>query len=123
MQDLYQYYGQDLSVNQAGDLLLADGVILSQQRILRRLLTPPGAYIFEPTYGAGLPSYIGVALSPAVKKQLIGLITSQMYLETSVAQTPPPVVSLTSQSNSLFVGIQYTDANTNTVQVLSFTVS
>jgi phage baseplate assembly protein W len=121
--DLYHYFGQDLTVNQVGDLLLADGVILSQQRILRRLLTNPGEYIWEPSYGAGVPSYIGQALTPALKKQITGLITSQMYLEPTVLQTPPPVVTLTAQQNAIFVYIQYVDSTTNTVQVLYFKVS
>ena len=105
--DLFNYFGSDLSTSHTGDLLLVDGITLSQQRILRRLLTNPGDYIFDLTYGAGLPSFIGIPLSQSVYAQITGLITSQMYLETSVQQNPPPIITLKSNQNTLFVNIQY----------------
>lgn len=121
--DLYHYFGDDLSVSHTGDLLLADGLILSQQRILRRLLTNPGDYIWDLTFGAGLPQYIGLALTSSLYKEITGVIVSQMYLETTVAQSPTPTVSLKAKQDSLFVSITYFDAATGQLQVLDFTVS
>ena len=57
--DLAHWFGQDLNVAASGDLLTVDGTAKGQQRVLRRLLTNPGDYIWEPTYGAGLASKIG----------------------------------------------------------------
>jgi hypothetical protein len=46
-----------------------------------------------------------------------------MYLESSVAQTPPPTIILTANQNTLFCQIDYIDAPTTTLQVLTFSVS
>ncbi len=121
--DAFHYFGNDLSVSHTGDLLLADGLTLSQQRILRRLLTNPGDYIFHLNYGAGLPSYIGKPLSQSLYREINGVITTQMYLEATVSQNPPPVVGLSASQNAIFVNIEYTDATTNQLQLLSFSVS
>lgn len=59
MQDLAHYFGNDLSVSAAGDLLAVDGDTKTQQRILRRLLTNPGDMMFHPDYGAGLGQWVG----------------------------------------------------------------
>ena len=42
MVDLALQFGGDLAVGPTGDLELADGSVLTQQRVLRRLLTNPG---------------------------------------------------------------------------------
>jgi len=120
--DISQYFGNDITVNNVGDLALVDGITLSQQRILRRLLTNPGTYTLDPTYGAGLPRYIGQPLTPALYKEIVGLITANMYQETSVSQDPPPVIALKSSQDVFYVNIQYTESATTTLQILSFTV-
>lgn len=121
--DLYHYFGNDISVASNGDLLLVDGLTLSKQRILRRLLTNPGDYIFDLNYGAGLAQFVGQPLTTLLKSQITGLITSNMFLETSVSQTPPPVITLQANQTQLFCQIQYTELSTNTLQVLDFGVS
>lgn len=121
--DIYHYYGNDIVLNSAGDMMTVNGVIRSQQRILRRLLTNPGDYWWHVNYGAGLPRFIGIALSQAVNQQIQGLITSQMFLEESVAKIPLPVISLQQVSSGIVVTINYTDAPTQTPQVLTFTLT
>lgn len=121
--DCYQNFGGDLNINSRGDLLLAEGLTLSQQRILRRLLTNPGDYIWHPEYGAGLPRYIGQPLTQALFKEISGLITAHIYLERTVAQNPPPVIKLSANQSSLYCNITYTDAATTSLQVLTFNVS
>lgn len=120
--DCYHYFGGDLVINSRGDILMADGLTLSQQRILRRLLTNAGDYIWHPEYGAGLPSYIGLPLTQALFKEISGLITAHMYLESSVAQDPPPVIKLSANQNSLYCSIEYTESATKSLQVLTFNV-
>lgn len=121
--DVYQYFGSDIVTSVNGDLQSVDTVLESQQRILRRLLTNPGAYIWHVGYGAGLPQFVGVALSTDVYQKITGLITSQMYLEQSVSQNPAPVVTLQTIANGLYCSITYTLSSTKTTQVLSFTVT
>jgi len=124
LNDLSQYSGSDLSPSYSGDLQLASGTERGQQRVLRRLLTNPGDYIFHPDYGAGLPQYIGQTLDSA---RLRALIRGQMLLEDSVAKTPTPVISVTPVSggavDSIAVAISYHDAVSGQAATLNFNLS
>lgn len=118
--DIAHYYSGDLQVAANGDLLAVDSVIESQQRILRRLLTNPNDYIWNPAYGAGLPSRIGSTTDQA---EMNALITSQMFKEESVVQNPAPQVSTSQIPNGLGVHIQYVESDSNSSTILSFEVN
>ncbi len=123
--DVSQYWGGDLALTNVADLALSQQIALGQQRILRRLLTNPGDYIFQPNYGAGLPGYIGQPLDVA---KMQALILAQMQLENCVAQQPTPVVTVgpaTTPTNvsAVAVSISYTDAPSGVPTVLSFTLT
>ena len=120
MSDLAHFWGSDLQVSASGDLRLADGLDLANQRIIRRLMTAPGAYIWHPTYGAGLPQQIG---NPINFSKILSIISSQIYQEASVARTPAPKITITPILNGVTVIIQYTMAVTGTQNVLSFDLS
>lgn len=120
MNDLSHYYGSDIAVSPTGDLAPIDGTVRGQQRILRRLLTNPGDYLWHPTYGAGLPQYIG---QPLDAPKLQALIVGQMRMEDCVAQSPEPVITIGQIPAGIAVDIQYRDASSNTTQLLSFSVS
>jgi hypothetical protein len=123
--DVSQFWGNDLSLSNTQDLALVSGTLEGQQRILRRLLTNPGDYLFQPDYGAGLPAYIGKTADVA---KITALITSQILLESVVAKTPAPVITVanaagSSDASALAITISYTDAPTGSPQVLSFSLS
>lgn len=120
--DLYLNFGNDLQVANTADFLLADGVTLSNQRILRRLLTGIKDYIWQTDYGAGLPAYIGEPFSEQTLANIESAIKSQIYLEDTVARYPIPVISLQAVSTGLFCQINYTYAPTNQPIVLTFNV-
>lgn len=114
-------FGGDLSVSPLGDVATADAITLSQQRILRRLLTNPGDNIWHPEYGAGLRRYIGLPISVP---DITAVIRTQIGLEASVAKVPAPVIVVTSDPNgAVFASIQYTDAGTQQTQVLTVPLS
>lgn len=118
--DLYHLWGGDLATGVTGDLLpVADGS-RTTQRILRRLLTNPGEYIWHPTYGAGLPARVGDTFDAGA---IAALIRGQILLEPTVAPTPEPDVSVTAIQNGMSVSIRYTDALTNAPALLSFDVT
>ena len=119
--DCSHQFGGDLSVSAAGDLLLASGDTYTRQRILRRLLTNPGDYIWHPTYGAGLRQLVGQDTNIM---QIQQIVRSQIFAEASVAQSPAPVVYATQDATgNVTVSISYHDAATGTQQApLSFTV-
>lgn len=121
--DISHFWGGDLAPGITGDLLPVNGTNRGQQRILRRLLTNPGDYIFQPAYGAGLPQYVGQLLDA---NKIAALIRSHIMLEDSVAKTPPPQITVTqtpTDLTGLAVTIAYNDAASNQPVVLSFNVS
>ena len=120
MADLDHTYGGDLSASASGDLLTADGLTESEQRVLRRLLTCPGDYLWHPDYGAGLPTFVG---KPINIRQITALILSQMKLEASVSQSPAPTVTVTPITNGLSATITYTEITTGQSTTLSFDVT
>lgn len=121
--DLDHFIGADLSVSATGDLQGVTDTKRGQQRVLRRLLTNPGDYIFQPTYGAGLPSYVG---STADIAKIKALISGQMFLEDAVARSPAPVVDVkaipSGDGGGFAIAIRYADAPTGQPVTLSFNV-
>lgn len=91
MSDLYHVSGYDITLSESGDVGNVTGVEFSQQRVLRRLATNAGAYIFALQYGAGLSGRIGYG---DTSTDLVSLITEQLAKEASVAQSPPPEISI-----------------------------
>ncbi len=123
--EIYQEFGNDLVVEN-GDLLPVDGVELTNQRVIRRLLTAPISvsnppdYLANPTYGAGLPQFVGRNETQDVYNQITGLITSQMYLEATVSQNPAPVITILGLTGQINVQISYKNLLTNTQEVITF---
>jgi hypothetical protein len=120
MADAGHYFSGDLLVGSTGDLLVVAGFLESNQRILRRLLTNPQDYIWQPGYGAGLPRFIGQSVDESGTD---ALIRSQMYLEQSVSQNPAPQVLTSEIANGLDVQIQYVEVESNQPATLSFEVT
>lgn len=119
MNDLYHYFGGDLNPSATGDFQTASGPERTKQRILRRLLTNPGDYIWHPEYGAGLPRYVGSVINV---RQMKALVRGQVLLEDSVAKSPEPVIDVQAIQGGMTVSIQYTDKDYGP-QALSFNVT
>jgi len=124
LSDIWQIWSTDLTASNSGDLKTATGTDRGQQRIIRRFMTNPGDYLEDPTYGAGLPQYVGALQSQDVLDKVSGTCTAQVLMEAVVAPTPAPVVTLQQLPDfSLWVSVQYTDAETGAPQTLSFNAS
>lgn len=121
--DLFNYFGNDLVAADNGDLLTVSGSLMTQQRIIRRLLTNLKNYIWHTDYGAGLSSYVGEPLSPLTETKIKSVIQSQIFLESTVAKNPPPQIELTQISGGVQCQIRYTDAPTQQSVVLNFNVN
>ncbi len=120
MADFWHQFGSDLQLAADGDLLLAHSADETLQRVLRRLMTIPGNYIWHLGYGAGLPAMIG---QPADAARIAGIARGQMLQEAGVARTPPPTATAVSDgTGSVFLSITYTDANSGAQQVATFKV-
>ena len=121
MTDLALVFGNDLTVDATGDISTVDGTEEGVERILRRLLTNQKEYIWNPTYGAGLPLFIG---EPVNASRIQAVVRRQMLLESIVARDPPPVITVTAHAdNSVFLDIKYVDATSQQPVSVSAQVS
>ena len=119
MPDLTHLWGNDLAWSPTGDLATSDVPSLTEQRVLRRLLTTQLEYIWQPDYGASLASFVG---QPGAPLAVSAVIRGQMSKEAAVAQTPAPVIGVTPDpSGSLYVSIRYADAATGYTGIIAFT--
>lgn len=120
MADLAHVIGGDLQLGSSGDLAIVDGDDQTQQRVLHRLLTSQGSYIWQLSYGAGLPGLVGTVAS---MQQIVAIIRAQMGYEAAVATTPEPSVVLTGgQIGEVSATITYTDASSGLSQVLTLPI-
>ncbi len=118
MSDAFHYFGNDLTLSASSDIsTAAQGSGLTKQRILRRLLTPQGGYIWELPYGAGLPSLIGQPVTPMAVQNAI---RAQIFNDATVAKAPEPVTTVTATRGGTFTcTIQYVDAVSGQPQILT----
>jgi hypothetical protein len=120
MADLALQFGGDLSLAPTGDLAVTDGPALTEQRILRRLLTNAGDYIWQLSYGAGLGQFVG---RPGVATAISGVARAQILLEAAVAATPAPVITTAAANDgTVTLTLRYADAATGQTNLLSFSV-
>jgi prepilin-type processing-associated H-X9-DG protein len=116
----------------SGDLMVCRGIeptgspmpscatVEGEQRVLRRLLTSPGSYIWHLEYGAGLPQYVG---RPGVPSAVNALIVGQMFLEDTVARDPLPTVRTRPIVDGISVNIAYADGNVGRIVTLGFDIN
>ncbi len=121
MQDLALPWGGDLTIGATGDLLPVEAGALSQQRVLRRLLTNQNDYVWQPGYGAGLGQFVG---QTNAEQPAAGVVHAQIRLEASVASQPMPDVQAQSRpDNTLVMTVEYALAASGATQSLSFSMS
>lgn len=121
---IQHYFGNDLTLTPAGDLVYSNEPQLTQQAIIRRLLTNTGTYIWHPTYGVGIGKYVGQNASAEALDEIQNLITSQINSESTVAANPPPQVTLTPMNGEyLQCDILYFDALSKNPQTISFNLN
>ena len=121
MADVAHEWSTDLTVSAGGDLLTATGPAFTRQRVLRRLLTSPGEYIWHPTYGAGFPAYVGL---PEDAVRVDAVARAQLAQEPGVARQPPPQVAVSAGADGvLLLTLAYTDQDTGEPDTLGLQVS
>lgn len=120
MADLFHNFGADLAIGPTGDLALSSGSLLTQQRVLRRLLTNSGDYIWQIAYGGGLAQFIG---QPTSSGQISAVVQDQLTRESRIAKTPAPQISVTAQMDgTVTLNIGYADSATGQTTSLSFSL-
>lgn len=118
MPDIQHTMNSDLTSSATGDIALSTGTQLGQERVLRRLLTNPKAYIWHLNYGAGLGRFVGQTVN---KLRIAAVAKAQMYREAIVSRTPAPTIAVdVQQTGVVTLNIGYVDTTSQTPQVLSF---
>ena len=119
MHDLQHVWGGDLSFAKSGDLQTVSGPHLTQQRLYRRFMTNLGEYIWQPSYGAGIPQFVGRTLH---EDTIRAIAIEQVSLEPSVAAVPEPIITVSADGDggTVFLRISYTDADTGEQHELSY---
>lgn len=93
---------------------------MGRLRVLRRLLTNPGDYVWQPSYGAGLGRFVG---SPASAERIRAVVRGQIFKEAAVARDPEPVIEVEAGVDGVtVVRVRYADADTGGSQVLDFSI-
>ena len=109
MRDIFLEWEGDLAVSSSGDLAVANGTTAINQRICRRLLTNPGAYLWNLDYGGGLSRFVGSAINTAT---IEAVVTTQLSLESAIPFTPAPRVTtkiMAEANNYVVTTITYAD--------------
>ena len=120
MPDLEMTWSGDLSLSPTGDLATVSDPLLGTERVIRRLMTNPGDYIWNADYGAGLGQYVGRPIDVAAIEALVRM---QMRLETAVAMTPEPVITVSADvAGRLFLQVRYADSATAVLSSISASV-
>jgi len=127
--DLYLDFGTDLNFSPGGDLQVANGPLLTNQRLARRFFTSPqqrdaagnaanrADYIFYPAFGAGLGRFVDSLGNPTTQRQIELLVAGQARLESAVAPLPVPVASsVFRRTGELDVYLTYATRQGNRVQ-------
>lgn len=123
MNDAFLEWGTDISAGPTGDLALATGTDVINQRICRRLLTNAGDYLWQLDYGGSLGQFVG---TPAQADAIEAVIRSQLVLEAAVPASPPPTVSvaLADQASGITnATITYADPATGAPTVTTISTS
>lgn len=121
MTDLALTMGGDLTFAAGGDLLTSTGTQAGVERVLRRLLTNAGGYLWHLSYGAGLPAMVGQPVNVA---RITAIVRGQMLQERAVARSPAPIIDVTNQTDgSVWLHVRYADADTGDAQTLSVPVT
>jgi phage baseplate assembly protein W len=120
MTDIQHVMGTDLALGSSGDLALVSDDEAIRERVLRRLLTNQGAYIWQLSYGGGLSSFVGQVSNTAL---LLATVRGQLLLESAVARQPlPGVVVSTVDVATTVANITYTSASTGSPLVSGVTL-
>lgn len=122
MFDIFHNWGDDLQVGSGGDLALSSNSDTINQRILRRLLTNAGDYIWNLDYGGSLGQFVG---RPINSREIGAVISTQLLQEAAVPVSPAPqIVTMLSDATqgNVAVNITYSDPWSSKPVTLNFNV-
>ncbi|EHH67017.1 tail protein [Gluconobacter morbifer] len=117
MSAIGHFFGADLTLDH-GRLELVSDVEQVRQGLLRRLLTIPGQYIWQPDYGAGLAAMVGQVVDT---RTMEAVIQAQVMVDAGVDASQGVTVTVTAQDGGGCVcRVSYVDAASGQQQDFGF---
>lgn len=114
-------YGGDILLTPARSIAVATGVDGVNQRILRRVISAAGNYLWHPKEGVGAGKDVGAVPNQQTLSRIKARINGAVLYDDDVAKSPAPMITFdTKIANLLSVTIKYTYAPTGQLQTLSF---
>lgn len=105
--DVHHIIGDDILLDKSNDLLFVFDTDETNQRIMRRLFTNKGTYIWNAKWGASIPWRVGDTLSAEVYREIVNEIRAAVLEDDDVAKDPPPEITIEQISNGLICYIRY----------------
>jgi hypothetical protein len=120
---MYLDLGGDLAQSPSGGIAIAEGDVLSRQRVIRRLcslnfVTLPngtvldGDYLEDSAYGTVLGRFVGSAPGQPDIDGMESNVRAALAAEHSVAQTQPITITFAIYSDGVLITIAYSSAYT-----------
>jgi hypothetical protein len=129
MADIQHLWGNDISIDDQGDIATVYGTAELAQRLVRRFCTNPVLlnndgtvaippdYRFEPTYGEGVRRYVDSVVTNETLSTIQTRLMDGCQQEAEVSTTTPPVITVTAITGGISVDAYVTMAD-GTVAVL-----
>jgi len=105
--DIHHIIGSDILLDKSNDLSFVFDTNETNQRIMRRLFTNKGTYIWNAKWGGSIPWKIGEMLSLEVYREIVNEVTAAVLEDDDVAKDPPPEIKIETTSNGLICYIKY----------------
>lgn len=118
MTDAFHEFGNDLVIGPTGELLMVQGSQETQQRLIRRLLTPQGSYLWNLAYGCGAAQQVGTNITTREIGAIKSALLAAALQEPGVAQQPTPEIDIQVTDNGVIASVRYTDAQTKKPAVI-----
>ena len=121
--DVYHEIGDDIQLDSTNDLQLVFDTNETNQRIMRRLFTNKGTYIWNAAFGASIPWKLGETLSVEAYRDVINQVTAAVLEDDEVAKDPPPEISIKTTTNGLICYIRYYNLSSEEHDTITFKVT
>lgn len=121
--DVYHIIGNDIQLDSTNDLQLVFDTNETNQRIMRRLFTNKGGYIWNSKWGASIPWKIGEPFSQEVYQDIIKEVKAAVLEDDDVAKDPPPVIQIETVFNGIICYIRYYNLASNEHDTVSLRMS
>lgn len=123
MYDIDWEYGQDIVINELGDLNLVSGVPATNQEIIRLTFTVAGNYMQHPDYGVGAGTYVGQNLNSIIIDKISNAVLNGLRLIPGIAKTPTPIIDIQqSVTGDVICSVRYYNIQAQQNIIITFKV-